>query len=104
MSDILSKLKDVILEGKFVALVVKLWIAFVLASFLIPDSNMCIQKWILQYIDNLEELGKYNWGEYVHSITMEKIDSCHKRVMNKRPRSKKDGAYMNGCAFSLLVR
>lgn len=55
---------------------VKLWIVYMLACFLAPQSNKICLQWFLHYVDDLSATKRYSWANAVREVIMHKVEEA----------------------------
>ena len=82
---------------------VKLWLLFVLVAYLLPDSSCSIPKGLFAYVNNFEEIGKYDWASFTYDMLFKNIKTCHNRIKQREKTSRKATTYLFGCSMALCV-
>lgn len=66
-----------------------LWMSLLFSTFLIPDSSGGFDPSILEFIVDIDGIGRYNWAAYVYNVIMNSLDTVK--------------TYCLGCAWALMV-
>ncbi|MQL96601.1 hypothetical protein Taro_029275 [Colocasia esculenta] len=92
----------------------RLWIVLLLSTFLCPRSSPCCPPQMLICLDNIDEIGRYNWAAAVTEMTLHKFDHFVTIVREKRsgrtttPKRRIGGrehgsANIFGCSAALAI-
>ena len=100
--EVKEKLKN--LAGKCdkesVEMFVKMFVLLIFATILFPTNNYHPPHSIFVYVDNLNELGHYGWGQAIYQYLLSSIQIA-KKAIEQYPEKMH---YMDGCVVGLLVR
>ena len=70
----------------------RIFILFLFNTVLFPNAHMYVPAYLVHYVDNLETIDEYAWGEAVHNFL---VQSLIKMEQGRR--------YIEGCTFGLVV-
>lgn len=71
----------------------RIFILFVFSCVLFPTSHLFVPAHLMHYVDDLETIGDYAWGNAVYEFLVDSMVMCTK---GKR--------YIDGCTIGVLVR
>ena len=71
----------------------RVFILFLFNTILFPTAHKYVPPYIIHYVDDLESIDEYAWGEAVHAFL---VNSLKKRAEGR--------TYVDGCTFGLVVR
>lgn len=71
----------------------RLYTVFVFNTILIPKGNMTLPRFVYPYVDNLDTLGYFSWGEVVYNVLVD----------NMREYVEGTSKYFEGCTIGLLA-
>ena len=90
--------------------VVGLLVMYLFTSTLFPQANGCVPTLFFPYVEIIEKIRTYNWGDAVHGLLMDSIPSCSSwcRRMEKGGEdcggsSEKSSPVLPVCTLALIV-
>ena len=81
----------------------KLWVVFLFATILFPTVHYGIPKALFSYIDNIDSLGRYNWGYAVYSFIRQQILDLAFTICTRNKSRKGLARYLDGCTVALVI-
>lgn len=77
------------------------WIFLLFGAFLAPTSKCRLCLGVLKYLEELDQVWKYNWSECILPGVMSRINQCHDHVTKREVEGAKATVYLTKCAMTL---
>ncbi|WJX96711.1 Ulp1 peptidase [Trifolium repens] len=78
----------------------RLYILLGLEEFYFPNSSSNVQAWYFKYLDDLDSIGKYNWGLAVYETLALSLNEGGQKLSERKNSAQ---LHIRGCAVVLQV-